>query len=118
MPWHIFNTRWMCTLRTSSQRQGLPVVAFQGMPLPVLQLPRQVCQIDEFSRCRDARAGNNILQLTNVPWPGVAQQHRLRAPRQSKNIFPVGAVVFLQEKLHQQWNVLQPLRQRGNADLD
>src|SRR5216684_260660 len=100
------------------ERKWFPVVASQRTRLPVLQLLRQIRQIDEVSRRRYARAGDDILHLAHISRPPVPQQDGLRPPRQPENVFSIRGVVFLQEKLHQQRNIFQPLRQRGNADLD
>ena len=99
------------------ERQRFPVVALPRTLLAVLQLFRQVRQIDEVSRCRDARAGDDILQFAHIARPAVSQQYGLRPPRQPENILSISGVVFLQEKLHQQRYIFQPLGQRGNADL-
>src|ERR1700739_2928000 len=65
----------------------------------MLQVLRQVADVDEVPRGGDARRGDHVFQFPHVSRPGMLQQHRLRAAGQPGDIFPVRIVIFLQEKL-------------------
>src|SRR5713101_886659 len=84
----------------------------------MLEMLRQITQVDEVARSGDARAGNDVLQFAHIAWPGMLQQNGLRAPRQPGDVLSIGRVVFVQKKLNQEWNILEPLRQRRDTDLD
>jgi hypothetical protein len=48
----------------------------------------------------------------------VLQHHGLGPPCESLNLLAISLVVFLQEKLDQQRNIIQALDQTGHADLN
>ncbi len=47
----------------------------------MLEMLRQIAQVDEVARSGDTRAGNDVFQFTHIAWPWMLQQNCLCAPR-------------------------------------
>src|SRR5579859_222276 len=71
-----------------------PRIAFQPWRVAVLQVLRQVREIDEIARCGDRPGGNHVLQFTHISRPGMLQQRRLGPARQPRDILPIYVVIF------------------------
>ena len=84
----------------------------------MLQMFRQIGDVDEVPRRRNARARDDILEFTHVARPRMLEQERLRPTGQTGNIFPVSGVVFFHEEMNEQRNIFQPFGKRWNADLN
>src|SRR5712691_5205729 len=101
------------------ERQRAPGLARRvGAPHRLLQELGEVADVDELVDPGDTSAGNYVFQLAHVPGPGMLEQYGLRAARQPLDAFAIGLVVLLQKILHQDGDILEPLGEAGNADLD
>lgn len=100
------------------QGKRLPLVIARQSRGTMLKMLRQIAEVDEVTRRRDAGGRYYVLEFTDISWPGMLQWHSLGAAGQTRDIFGVSVVVLFQEDLDQQRNVLQPLGARRDANLD
>lgn len=84
----------------------------------LLDVLRQVANVDEIRAVRDRGAGNDVFEFADISRPFVMDQSDLSATSESAEEFVVGFGVFLQEVLHENRNVFIALAQSGNANFD
>jgi len=63
------------------QGQGPPIIPAAGPVSAVLQLFREIRDVDKVAHRRDIRAGNYVFQLSHIARPRMLQHDRLCAPR-------------------------------------
>ena len=71
-----------------------------------LQVFRQIVNVDKFVYRGEARAGNHIFEFADITRPCMLEQDGLRPPGQPLNLLAVGLVIFLEEILDEQRNVV------------
>src|SRR5260370_8718532 len=83
------------------QRQRPPGFCPLCNPVRLLQIFRQVLQVNKVVRRHQGRAGNHVLELSYVAGPGMLQQHRLCSTGESLNLLALSSVIFLYKKTDQ-----------------
>ena len=79
---------------------------------------RQVVHVDEFIYRSEASAGYHVFEFANIAGPFMLLQDGLDSSRKAFNLFVIGLVIFFQEVLNEQGDIIQALGQAGHADLD
>lgn len=92
------------------ETQRAPFLVIVKYRRAMLQIFRQVGDVDEIAGGGDTGGRNYVFQFAHITWPGMLQQDGLRAAGEPGNVFGVSVVVFLKEKLDEQGNVFQALR--------
>src|SRR5467141_4369676 len=89
-----------------------------GVTCRLLKVFREVIHVNEFIYGGKARAGNYIFQLADIAGPSMLEQDGLRTARKPLNLFAVSLVVLFEKILDEQGNIIQPLAQAGNSNLN
>src|SRR6267378_3155666 len=89
-----------------------------GATRRLLKVFGEVIHVNEFIHGGEARAGNYVFQLADIAGPSMLEQDGLRAARKPLNLLAVRLVVLLQKILDDQGNIIQPLAQAGNSNLN
>ena len=100
------------------ERERLPVFITGKPRRAVLEMFGEVAEVDEITRGRNAGGGDDIFEFSDIAGPGVLEEDRLGAAGEASDLFAVSLVVFLEEELDEKRNVLEPLGERRDADLD
>jgi len=91
------------------ERKRLPLIIAREPRSAVLEVLGEVADVDEIARGGDAGGRDYVFKFAHVSRPGMLEEQGLGATRKTRDIFAMGVVVFLEEKLNEQRNVFQPL---------
>src|SRR5579863_821360 len=83
-----------------------------------LQIFRKIVHIDEFIYGSEASTGNHVFEFANVARPAMLVEDSLSSSRKASDLFAIGLVVFLEEILNEQGNIIEALGQVRDADLN
>jgi len=100
------------------ERKRLPLFVAGQARRAMLQVLREIAEVDEISGGGDAGCRDNIFELADISGPGMLQENSLRAAREARDILSVGVVVFLQEELNEKRNIFESFGERWNANLN
>src|SRR5580704_2408962 len=100
------------------QRHGAPGLSRADSDRGFLKMFGQVVDVNEITDGGEAGARDHIFKFAHVAGPRVLQQNCLRAASEPANALGISFVVFLEEKLNQQRDVLKAFGQTRHSDLN
>jgi hypothetical protein len=83
------------------ERKRLPLIIARKPRDAVLEVLGEVADVDEIAGGGDAGGRDYVFEFAHISWPGMLEEQSLGATRKTHDIFAIGVVVFLQEKLNE-----------------
>src|ERR1700676_410094 len=77
----------------------------------ILYTLRQIAHINYIRFSHHAGMFDDVLQLSNIAWPGIPREHGLRASRETGHSLVVLSGKSFQEMALEQWQILGPFRE-------